>query len=536
MLSYFNLSDTLKLHFRSWVPRWLSIVIALVILMPILLLNGAYTGSNIDIAGFLGVISEDINMAYYASAAGMAIAQLFILKTRTLATTKTIIIVVIFVQIVLSLVCALTSYIEILIFCSFFIGFFKAFSMSEVINILMPAFSPSKTRNEFYAKFYPITIGVGQLSLVLTAEFAYRYQWQHMYYFMIVLLFLALLLVVICMQTSKRLIKISFSDIDWLSFFQVSVVIMAIIYVLTYGKTNDWFASNNIIFATVLILVVGWMFIRRQLILAKPFADLSVLKNRNSRVVYLFSLVFMFFASFSILTSSYVNNILKLDSVKANELYLYTLPGLVVGGFISYYWYLKAIRMAWLIFLGFACFTVAIGILYFRIEPMGLYSDMYLPMFFKGVGMLTLFVAFGVYAVEGLPPEKLIPNAFYIITARSVLGPALGSSILTNWLYRLQQKNNMVLSESITTQNPLAVSQYNQSLKTALSQGFGMQDAEKIATNALYAKVQVQSMTVSIKAILGWMLILSIILLVVILLYFFKFKPVKLIKVGRDLH
>lgn len=520
--------------FRSWVPNWLKAVVAIIILIPILLVNGAYTGSNIDISSYLGVISEDINMAYYASSVGMAVAHLVIPKVKPLATAKTIILIVLLFQVLLSFICAETSYIEVIIFCSFFIGYFKAFSMIETINILMPALSPSGTRNEFYAKFYPITLTCGQLSLVLTAELAYIYNWQYMYYFMILMLLVSIIAVVTCMSFARRLVRIPIKDIDWLSFFLVSVCFMAIIYVATYGKTKDWFNSGQIIIATILIPLTGWLFIRRQFS-EKPFLDMSVLKNRNSVTVYLLSFLLMFYASFSTLISSYTTNVLRLDSTHVNELYLYMIPGFLVGGVICYYWFIKEIRMAWLIFLGFACFTLSIALLYFQITPNGLYEDLYLLMFLRGIGMLVLFVAFAIYGIYGLSPKQLIYNAFFLITARSALAPAVGASVLTNWLYRLQQKNTSILSEGVDMQNALANSQFTSSVNSALAQGWSLEDAQRIATNLLYQKIQIQAVTISIKTIAGWMLMLGIILLIGIVLYFLQFKPVRLMKMGNDM-
>lgn len=520
--------------FRSWVPGWLKVLVALLILIPALLVNGAYTGSNIDISSYLGVLSEDINMAYYAASAGMAVAYLVIPQIKPIATAKTIILIVLLFQVLLSLICAETDYIEVIIICSFFIGYFKAFSMVETINILMPAFSPSGTRNEFYAKFYPITLACGQLSLVLTAELAYIYNWQYMYYFMILMLLISIIAVVTCMSFARRLVRIPFKDIDWISLFLISVCFMAIIYVATYGKTKDWLASGSILAAIVLIPTTGWLFIRRQFS-DTPFLDMSVLKNRNSVTVYLLSFVLMFFASFSILVSSYTTNVLRLDSTHINELYLYMLPGIIVGGIICYYWFMKEIRMAWLIFLGFACFTLSIALLYFQIAPNGIYQDLYLLMFLRGVGMLVLFVAFAVYGISGLSPKQLIYNAFFLISTRSALAPAIGASVLTNWLYRLQQKNSLILSQDVDMQNQLASSQFSSSVNTAMAQGWSVEDAEKIATNLLYQKVQIQAATVSIKTIAGWMLIFGIILLIGIILYFLQFKPVKLMKMGNDM-
>lgn len=523
-------------HFRDWVPTWLKAMVALFVLFPVMLINGAYTGSNVDVSSYLGVMAEDINMAYFAASAGMVMSYPIIPIIKPVATTKTIILIVLFAQLGLSLICATTSYVEVLIVCSFFIGYFKGFSLIEIISILMPIITPSGTRNEFYSKFYPIVLTVGQLSLVLTSEFAYNYQWQHMYYFMIVLLLIAMLLVVIFMSFGRRLIRIPYNEIDWYSFFQASCVMMAIIYVSTYGKTNDWFASKNILLATISIPVLGWMFIRRQLMTDKrSFVDMSVLKNRNSAVMYLFSFFMMFMASFSILSSAYVTSVLRLDATKSNELYLYMIPGIIIGGFVCYYLYRRAIRMAWLLFIGFSCFSLAIALLYFNVQPDGMYEDLYFPMFLKGLGLLVLFVAIGVYAIQGLEQKQLIYNAFFLICARSALAPAVASGIMSNWLYRLQQQNVGILSESVDAMNPMATSLYNQTYTISIAKGLSIEDAQQMALNTLYGKVQIQAMTVSIKEILGYMLIIGIIILVIIILYFFKYKAVRLVKVGQDL-
>lgn len=409
--------------------------------------------------------------------------------------------------------------------------------MIEVIRILMPIFSPSGTRNEFYAKFYPISLACGQLSIVLTAELAYLYKWQHMYFFMILLLLVAMIVVVICMTYARRLIRVPLKDIDWLSIFLISTCFMCIIFVSTYGKTKDWYTSPDILIGTVLIPITGWLFVRRQFPdNDRPaFVDLSVLKNRNSVVVYLMSFVLMFFVSFSILVSSYTVNILKLENTRVNELYLYMIPGFAIGGAICYIWFKKAVRMAWYIFSGFACFTISIAILYFKVMPNGLYQDLYIPMLLRGMGMTLLFVSFGVYTIQGLSQRQMLYNAFFLIAARSAIAPAVGASILSNWLYCLTQNNTMILSEKLIPQDSMTINLYNSSLKSAMAQGWSWEDAQRIATNSLYARVQVQALTVSIKEILGWMLIFGIILLIGILLYFFQLKPVRLMKMGSDM-
>jgi hypothetical protein len=398
----------------------------------------------------------------------------------------------------------------------------------------MPALSPSGTRNEFYAKFYPMTLACGQLSLVITAELAYLYNWQYMYYFMILMLLVAIIAVISCMAYGKMPENIPVKEIDWLSLFLASMCFMSIIYVATYGKTKDWFTSESMVVAALLIPVTGWLFVRRQFS-DKPILDLSVLKNRNSVTVILLSFVLMFFSSFSVLVSSYTTSVLRLDSTHVYGLYLYMIPGFVVGSVICYVWFKREIRMAWLIFLGFGCFTLSMVLLYFLINPGGSYHDLRFLMFLRGVAMLVLFVAFSIYGIYGLSPNQMMFYSFFLIGSRSALAPAVGASVLTNWLYALQQKNTLFLSQGVDMQNPLAASQFSASVNSALSQGWGVVEAQNIATSALYQKVQIQAVTVSIKTISGWMLLLGIFLLIGIILYFFRFKPVKLMKMGNDM-
>lgn len=72
----------LNLPTRPWVPQWLGIVTMFIVIFPITLLNGAYTGSMIEVSNTLGVMSEDITMAYYSASVGMAVAYPIVPKIR----------------------------------------------------------------------------------------------------------------------------------------------------------------------------------------------------------------------------------------------------------------------------------------------------------------------------------------------------------------------------------------------------------------------------------------------------------------------
>ena len=164
----------LNLPTRPWVPQWLGIVTMFIVIFPITLLNGAYTGSMVEVSNTLGVLSEDITMAYYSASVGMAVAYPIVPKIRTIATPKTLLLTDLLLQIFFSLVCAKTGSMDVIMVCSFCMGFLKAFVMLEFIILIRPLFSPKNVRSEFYAYFYPIVFSGGQLSMAITAQLAYH--------------------------------------------------------------------------------------------------------------------------------------------------------------------------------------------------------------------------------------------------------------------------------------------------------------------------------------------------------------------------
>lgn len=146
---------SLNLPLRSWVPQWLGIIVAFVIILPVSMLNGAYTGSMQEVSGTLGVLSEDITMGYYATSAGMAVAYPIVTKINTNLTPKTMLLCDLTLQAILSFLCARSTSIDLIIFLSFLIGFLKAFVMLWFISNIKKFFSPHDIRSEFYSYFFP---------------------------------------------------------------------------------------------------------------------------------------------------------------------------------------------------------------------------------------------------------------------------------------------------------------------------------------------------------------------------------------------
>lgn len=527
----------LNLPTRPWVPQWLGILTMFIVVLPITMLNGAYTGSMVEVSNTLGILSEDITMGYYAASVGMAVAYPIVPKILAVVTPKTLLLTDLFLQILISLWCAHTSNIDIIIVCSFFVGFLKAFVMLLFIVLIKPLFSPKNVRSEFYGYFYPIVFSGGQLSMVITAQLAYYYQWQYMYYFTILLMLTAMAFILFFFRYAKRPISIPYKEIDWRSILIISSALLFSIYVFTYGKTLDWFSSSKIVIYSLSIPFLIYLFIHRQKTYAKPYISLKPLSHHKSVIGYFFMIVTMFLSATSSLVTNYMNSIIRVDSLHSNGLNLYLIPGFIVGAFICFWWFRwQRWRFRFLISGGLCCYLIYLTILYFGITPNGTYEMLYLPMFFRGLGMLTLFIAFGVYVVEDLDPRLMLSNAFFLIVFRSVLAPVMSSSFFSNTLYYLQQKGMNTLSENLTMTTPLASERFNQSLQSALAQGNEYSAASQIATNSLYASLQQQAMLLGIKSILGYILIATLVLAILCcFIPFHKTVKVAVVKAGNDM-
>lgn len=527
----------LNLPTRPWVPQWLGIVTMFVVILPIIMLNGAYTGSIVEVSNTLGILREDINMGYYAASAGMAVAYPIVPKIRAVVTPKTLLLTDLFLQILFSLWCDHTGNIDIIIVCSFFIGFLKAFIMLEFIIQIRPMFSPKNIRSEFYAYFYPIVFSGGQISMAITAQLAYYYQWQYMYYFTILLMLVAMGFVLLFFRYARRPIHLPYKDIDWKSILLVASALLFSIYVFTYGKTLDWFASPKILIYTIAVPCLIYLFLYRQQSREKPYISLKPLKHHKSIIGYFFMIMAMFISATSSLVSNYMNSIIRVDSMHANALNLLLLPGFIVGAIVCFWWFRwQRWRFRFLIAGSMLCFSIYLAILYFGITPDGRYEMLFLPTVFRGLGMLTLFIAFGVYVVEDLDPKLMLSNAFFLISFRSVLSPVMAASFFNNMLYYLQTKSMNTLAENITLTTPEASSRYNQALQSAILQGHEYSESCRIAVNNLYSLLQQQALLTATKTILGYILMATLVIAIVCcFIPFHKTIKVAVVKTGDDM-
>ena len=359
----------LGLPVRKWVPNWLALASVFIIILPVTMLNGSYTGSMLEVSNTLGTNTEDITMGYYAASVGMAIAYPIVPKVLAAFSTKFLLLAVLSLQIILSWIRARSQGADILIVASFAIGFLKGFLMLWFIRHAQKIFSPKNVRSEFYSYFYPLVYGGGQLSMVLTAELAYHYDWKYMYYFMMVLLLLAILIIIICYRHDQPMKKIPIEELHLREMFVIAIGLLMLMYVANYGKMLDWMSSYKIcayiVIAPILIAFFVWMQYHSQ----TPYVNLAPLYQPKAIVGYFYMMLIMFFSTSTTLLTNYMTSILKVDTTHSYVLYIWLIPGYLLGAFICFWWFRwQRWRFRFFIAGGMACFAAFFGILYFGIS------------------------------------------------------------------------------------------------------------------------------------------------------------------------
>lgn len=527
----------LELPVRKWVPDWLGVVSMFAVILPVTMLNGSYTGSMLEVSSTLGTNSEDITMGFYATSAGMAMAYPIIPKVMKVISSKLMLLVDLTLQFLLSWLCARSQSADVLIVCSFFIGFLKGFLMMWGIHRMHKMFSPNNVRSEFYAYFYPLVYGGGQLSMIITAELAYHYDWKYMYYFMMSLLLLAILFVAICFRNDKPLRSVPLKELHIREMLVISTGVLMLMYVLNYGKVLDWMASPRICLYIALAPMLIAFFIWLQYHSRTPYVNLAPLYQPKAIVGYLYMMLVMFFSTSTTLLTNYMTSILQVDATRTYVLYIYLLPGYALGAFICFWWFRwQRWRFRFLIAGGMSCFALFFGMLYFGISPDSTYEMLFFPIFIRGLGMLTLIIAFALFAVEELNPKYFPSNAFFLILFRSVLAPVMATSFYSNLLYRLQQHYVHTLSENFSLVDPLAAARYNQALSSYMAQGHGYSEAAQMAVTSLNSILQQQALLLALKEILGWLFVVSLVIAVISrFIPFHKTIRVRYAKAGDDM-
>ncbi len=431
--------------FADWVPKPLQLVLIVVFLLPVLVVNGIYTGNLSYMVGSLGTESAWIVFANYAGVVGMGVSMPIIFRYKLRFHTKFLMVRTLLFLSIASFMLGTTDSNMVMVSCSFFIGFLKMFTLIELIMPLMYVLSPDGNRPRFYSIFYPMAIVVPQIGGFIMTRFGFQTYWQNANYIMAILMLFLTALAIIFMHHKRFDRKVPLYYIDWTGMFLYTAVFLAIAYILSFAKQQNYFRSDHIVLATGIIIVGIILYQINQQLTKRPFIDFGAMKNYNVIHGIMMLLMLGFFLAGGSLQNKITIGILGFDGVMDNSLNLWMIPGLVLASIFSLMWLVKNKSLKIYILMGYSGFIFYYIFMYFLVSPNLSYEQLIFPNILRGFGMAILFIGIWLYALGNLSVDATLGVAAVLIIVRTMIGPGLWSLIFNyvDGIWSLEALTNM---------------------------------------------------------------------------------------------
>lgn len=515
--------------FYNWVPKWLGILILVLMFIPILTVGGVYSVNSTEMMGGLGIISEHITFTNFATSIGMAAFCPFLYRLVVIRREKMMCLAGFSMMYVLSYICAETDSIFLLALCSVLMGFLRMVLMMvnlftlilyagriEAYLKIKPGLEPVDgegwdkldiERSIAQPGIYLFFMILGQLGTSLTAWLAYEYEWQYVYYYMMGMLLVCILVIFVTMpyhRFQNKRFPINFRQFGNATLFCIPLVCFT--YVMVYGKVLDWWDDPTIRMAAITTVLTGALFFYMESTHRSPYYLVGVLKLRTIRMGVLFYFLLMFFNSSAMFVNVFAGIGMKLDNWQNASLGNWTMLGYFIGGMVTIFLSMKKVHFKYIFAGGFVMLGLAALFMYFEVQTDGLYERMKYPVIIRSAGMMMLYSLIPTYATQRMPYKFLSSWICTMITIRMVIAPSLGAAVYTNALQERQQNYVTSYAQDIDLLHPDASASFMSTVRGMSYQGKSKAEAVNMAAMSVKGRVQVQATLVAVKEMAGWTL------------------------------
>ncbi|HAP95819.1 MAG TPA: hypothetical protein DCP54_08740 [Chryseobacterium sp.] len=415
------------------------LLLILVILFPIVSINGVYTSNATDLSGALATYSEYVALANNAGVIGMGLSMVIALRIKMRFRSKEIITVSCIMLALLSYMCGTTENPWVLVAGSFLIGFFKFFPLIEMILPIMFILSPTGDKGRFYAIFYPLVIGFGQFFGYKMALFTFESNYQAPYFLMSAMMLLIAAISLIFQHNQRFCFKKPLYQIDWLSLVLLGSSAMFFNYFFVFMRQQGWFISPYIIGSLISGVILLALTIYRQKFLKRKMIKFNFFVERENVKHGFVLLLFLgvYLASTSIY-SQYTLGVLGYNNLINAHTDLYMIYGIVIAGVIAFFHFKKNWNVKYYIAGGFIAFFLHTLCLYLIIQPQMNIEYLNYSMILKGLGMGILFIGIWFYASLDLEMDDVFGVLSILIMVRTFFATAIGSAIIGWAVYQGQ--------------------------------------------------------------------------------------------------
>lgn len=292
--------------YRDNVPHEIKLPAIVLFLVLQSFVFGITSASAIHISSFYGLEPDTVLwFAQISSIGSVAFIPLYF-RLSNYFRKRQLVFILLISQLCISLVCYNINYMPFLLISSFFMGCVKLSCLVGFLSLLVGELPIIRHRAIFYAVIYTISRGSGELADILINNYVVAYKWELIYLVSAFASVLCLVITCLLMHGQKHQRRIPLYRMDWMGLLLFSVISLLISYILNFGKTKDWFASADIIYATIAVLVLLPIFVYLQTHAKRPFWNLRIFElYKQVPLGILFMLLMYVFYSTNLLFSQY---------------------------------------------------------------------------------------------------------------------------------------------------------------------------------------------------------------------------------------
>lgn len=483
---------------RDFMPLPLRFVLFLLIIIVYQFSGGVYMSAVTQMSGAMSWITEDIMMAGYASLVGLTVTFPLLFRIMFRFTARDILLLVTAVLVVGDWICMVSDFVPLVVFISFICGFFKMVGTFICWSQIQLNITPKRDFAVFFPFLFTFILGCVQLVNIATGYSIYAYDWQAMHRFTIVALLVLFLIIWFCLRRHFRQGPfIPFKDIDYVGCVLWSAFLMCIVFICVYGEHYDWMNGTEIptaiVFAAVLLVTVLYKAHHDE----HPYICIATFRQKNMLVLFLlFGCMTLMSSTSSSIQNTYTSAILGYDTRHNIDLNWGSFIGVLFGAGFCFMGLVKwKLRIKDIVFTGFFFFFLYQLMLYFLIDTSTDKEMLYLPMFFKGVGLCICYTVLTYALATGIPFKYYFEAMCVIGFIRTSFGNPMSGAIVTRAFNHIKAKNLALLSSEIDSTHPFADS-----------------------FSTVFAEIQRQVLMVSLKELYGYAIIAALIILSAILL------------------
>jgi DHA2 family multidrug resistance protein len=359
----------------------------------------------------------------------------------------------------------------------------------------------STAQATLFESFPPKEVGIGQamfgvgvmvgptLGPTLGGYIVDNYNWPWIFYINVPLGIIAALMVMTYVHDAEH--QERSSSVDFLGILLLATAVGSLQWMLERGERYDWFESRFVTILGLTSLTSFVLLLWRELTIDEPVINFRVLKSRQlaAGVSIAAVLGLALFGSIFVLPIFLQN----LHGLTANQTGMVILPGALASALTMAVVGKNANRLD-------ARVTVTIGAFMFFVA-MWLLSRMTLvsgpgetfwPLILRGVGLGLIFVPLTSATMADLKVNQLAQGTGMFNLTRQ-LGGSLGIAVMATLLTRFTRANKAVLTEHITTTDPLSLARLDQITGGLISRGMNPIMAKQQALMLLDRQVSTQA-------------------------------------------